>query len=85
MATAKEPIEHKDKLGRSINVGDCVAYPTMNSLEIGVVKKLNPKMIKVCKVPNKSRRPTDGKNKYPHDMVKLDGPEITMWLLKNGN
>jgi hypothetical protein len=83
-AVVKAPIEHKDKLGRSINVGDCVAYPTSNSLEIGVVKKLNPKMVKVAKVPNKSRWGSEH-NKYPHDMVKLDGPEITMWLLKNGS
>ena len=43
----KEPIEHKDKLGRLLKVGDCVAYPSSNSLMIGIVKKLNPKMVGV--------------------------------------
>lgn len=80
--TTKPPIEHKDKLGRNLAVGDCVCFPDSNTLYVGVVKKLNPKMVKVLKVPSGWR--SDGQNKYPSDLVKLDGPEITMWLLKNG-
>ena len=47
---AKEIPEHKDKLGRLLKVGDCVAYPDSNSLVVGVVKKLNPKMIGVSRI-----------------------------------
>lgn len=72
--------EHRDRLGRLLNVGDCVAYPSHNSLGIGTVKKLNPKMVKV--VPVGSNYRSNGSNKYPQDMVLLDGPEVTMYLLK---
>jgi len=41
----KAPIEHRDKLGRLLKVGDCVAYPDSNSLSVGIVKKLNPKLV----------------------------------------
>jgi hypothetical protein len=79
----KEPVEHRDRIGRVIKVGDCVAYPSSNNLHIGMVKKLNPKMVGVAKV-SKERRPGYGNhNKYPSDIVVLDGPEVVMYLLKN--
>lgn len=75
---AKVP-EHKDKLGRPLEVGDCVAYPGGNNiLKIGLIEKLNPKMIKV-----KEFKKSWSANKYPHEAVKLDGPDITMYILKN--
>jgi hypothetical protein len=70
--------EHKDKLGRLLKVGDFVAFPDRNSLEVGVVKKLNPKMIGVGRIKSKYSQ-----NKYPEDIVRLDGPEVSMYLLKN--
>ena len=77
----KEIVEHKDKLGRLLKVGDCVAYPVQNSLVIGVIKKNNPKMVKVAQVP--AQRWGGDSNKYPSDCVKLDGAEVTMYLIKN--
>jgi hypothetical protein len=74
---AKEVPAHKDKLGRLIKIGDCVAYPDSNSLVVGVVKKLNPKMIGVSRIKAKWTQ-----NKYPQDMVLLEGPEVTMYMLK---
>jgi hypothetical protein len=83
MATSpKPPIEHRDRLGRLLKVGDCVAYPSSNTLVIGTIKKLNPKMIGVNKVGVKGRGPS---NKYPSDLVLLDGPEVTMYLIKNSS
>ena len=77
----KKPVpEHRDKLGRLLKVGDCVAYPSSNSLAIGTIKKLNPKMVKVAKLGSKFK--SDGNNKYPTDLVLLDGPEVSMYLLK---
>ncbi len=76
---AKEIPEHKDKLGRLLKVGDCVAYPSSNSLSIGVVKKINPKMIGVAGLGRRA----SAKNKYPNDCVLLDGPEVSIYLLKN--
>lgn len=76
----KEEIAHKDKLGRPLTVGDCVVYPDFNSLGIGTIKKLNPKMVRVVPVGTKYR--SNGSNKYPQDVVIVDGPEVTMYLLQ---
>lgn len=71
-------IQHKDKLGRDIAVGDVVAVADHNSLMIAQVTKLNPKMVKVCKVPSKTGHE---QNKYPSDMVVVPGADVTMYLL----
>lgn len=76
---AKEAPEHRDKLGRLLKVGDCVAYPGGNTLLIGTIKKLNPKMVGVARVGKTHWGPS---NKYPSDLVLLDGPEVTMYLIK---
>lgn len=75
---AKEIPEHKDILGRVLAVGDHVAYPDTNNLRLGRIDKLNPKMVRVTTGRNWS--PTV--NKYPIDIVKLDGPDLVMYLLK---
>ena len=80
---AKEEIVHKDRLGRELKVGDCVAYPSGNSLIIGVIKKINPKMVGVSALGKKNSWGS-AKNKYPMDCVRLDGPEVTMYLLRGG-
>lgn len=73
--------EHTDKLGQPIKLNDCVAYPDGNSLNIGRVVKLNPKMIGVEEVG--SKRWQHKGNKYPQDMVVIDQAAVTMFLLKN--
>lgn len=70
--------EHKDILGNPINVDDTVVYPNHNSLKIATVKKLNPKMINVVAVGKKY---VD--RKYPVDLLVVDDPKITMYILKN--
>lgn len=74
----KEIPEHKDKLGRPLKVGSFVAFPDRNSLEVGIVKKLNPKMVGIGRLKSKWTQ-----NKYPADLVMLEGPEVSMYLLKN--
>jgi len=74
--------EHRDKLGKLLEVGDAVCYPCQNSLELGTVKKLNPKMVKVFEAGRSNSKWYNGSNKYPQDLVKIDGPEVTMYLLK---
>jgi hypothetical protein len=78
----KEPIEHRDKLGTVLAVGDCVTYPHQNSLQIGLIKKLAEKMIRVYPLDK-------GENfivlKYPSDIVRLNGPDISMYILKNSH
>ena len=74
--------EHKDKLGRVLAVGDAVCYPDRNSLEFGTVKKLNPKMVTVWEAGIRSGSWYTGSRKYPQDLVKVDGPEVSMYLLR---
>jgi len=76
----KAPIEHRDKLGRLLKIGDCVAYPGSNTLMIGIIKKFNPKMVGLAMI---GKHPWGPSNKYPSDIVLLDGPEVTMYLIKN--
>ena len=45
-------------------------------------KKGNPKMVKVWEL-GKHNKWYKGNNKYPSDCVLLEGPEVTMYLLKN--
>ena len=81
----KAPIEHKDKFGRVLKVGDAVVYPQHNSLIVGTIKKLNNIMVGVMEIGAKPgwRGLTSNTNKYPSDLVVIDGPEVTMYILKN--
>jgi hypothetical protein len=74
----KEIPVHKDILGNIITVGATVVYPDRNSLSIAVVEKLNPKMINVTAV-----RRTYLDRKYPSDLLVVDDPKITLYMLKN--
>lgn len=73
-------IEHKDILGNTIGVDDTVVYPSHNNLKIATVKKLNPKMINVVAVGSKSPD-----RKYPSDLLVVEDPKITMYMLKHNN
>ena len=75
----KEIPAHCDLLGRIINVGDCVAMPMGNSLQIAKVTKLNPKMVQVSRIGTRYSSTT---NKYPSDLVILDSQDVTMFILK---
>lgn len=72
-------IEHKDRLSRPLKLGDCIAVAHRNGLMIATIKKINPKMIKVVEVGTRS---SWGHNKYPNECVLLEGPDVTMYLLK---
>lgn len=74
-------VEHVDCLGRKLKIGDCVAFSYSNHLCIGIIGKLNPKMVKVKELGKKSNW-TGSYNKFPQDVVILEGPDITMFLLK---
>jgi hypothetical protein len=79
---SKAEIVHKDKLGRVLAIGDAVCYPDRNSLELGTVKKLNAKMITVWEVGYGNSSWYTGSRKYPRDLIKVEGPEVTIYLLK---
>ena len=67
---------HKDILGNTIKVDDTVVYPSHNSLKIATVKKINPKMINVVAVGR-----TYPDIKYPSDLLVVDDPKITLYML----
>jgi hypothetical protein len=73
----KTPIEHQDLFGQPLEVGDCVVYPRSNSMYVGTVAKINPKMVGVKGIERWSNC-----NKYPQELVKVSGAEVTMYLLK---
>jgi hypothetical protein len=69
---------HKDILGNVINDGDSIVYPDHNRMKVGSVKKSTPKMVMVQAV---GRTYTD--RKYPHEVLVVDDPKISMYILKN--
>lgn len=75
----KELPQHKDKLGRDLATGDAVCFPSGNTLWIGLVEKINPKMIKVKNVG----RGKWSANKYPSDLVKIEGSDVTFYVLQH--
>ena len=74
----KPPVQHSDLFGQHLEIGDCVVYPRSNSMNVGTVAKLNPKMVGVKGVGNR----WGDCNKYPQELVKVTGSEVTMYLLK---
>lgn len=75
-------IEHKDKFGKILAVGDYVVFPQRNSLELGKIIKLNKIMIKVLKVPVIGKSGCEY-NKYSRDTCHVQGSDATFYLLKN--
>lgn len=79
-ASHNEP-QHVDKIGRELSVGDCVAYVDDNKLLIGTITRLNPKMILITEVGAKGFW-ARGVNRYPEDTIKLESPDLTIYILK---
>ncbi len=71
-------VSHKDILGNIIKIGDTVVFPSRNELRIAIVKKLNPKMVNVIAVGR-----TWPDRKYPTDLLVIDDPKITLYMMKN--
>lgn len=69
---------HKDVLGNEIKNGDNVVYPHHNRLKIGSVKKSTPKMVTVIPV---GKQYWD--RKYPHEVLVINDPKISFYILKN--
>ena len=71
-------ILHRDILGNNIKVGDTVVYPNQNNLKIATVKKINHKMISVVAIGSSWLV-----RKYPADLLVVDDPKITLYMLKH--
>lgn len=81
----KETIEHRDRLGKLIEIGDFVVAANFNRLSVGIVNKLNSKMIQYKVVSNEKYFHGRKVNKYPDDVVVVKGPEVSAYLLKNSS
>lgn len=75
-------IEHKDKLDRFLKIGDCVAFSYNSQLCVGIIDKLNPKMVRIKELMRKTNW-TGSYNRYPFDVVLLEGPDVLFYILKN--
>ena len=79
----KEIPVHRDKLGRKIELEYFVCYPNGNSLDIGKVIRITPKMVLVSRIPDKLRKWGGESRKYPTDLVLVEGKDVTMYILRN--
>ena len=79
MSTVKEQVTHYDCVGNSLKIGDCIAVAHHNELLVAVIKKMNPKMVKVAILKKGYKREY---NKYPEQCALLEGPQVTMFMLK---
>lgn len=79
---AKEPINHSDKIGQAIEVGQIVAYPISGTLlGVGVVEKTHNIMITV-KETSAERTWRSEVKRYPNQVVVINNiPETLMYLL----
>lgn len=76
--------QHFDKLGNKIELNDVVATAHHNGLMIARVIKLNNKMVKVREFRKEPSRWNSGEyNKYSSEMVRIPGPDATLYILKN--
>ncbi len=74
-----EQVVHVDCLSRPLKEGDCVAVAHRNQLMIAVVKKLHNKMITVGTLGTYNGT----YKKYASECALLEGPEVSMFILKN--
>ena len=78
--------EHKDYLGRELEVGDCVVYSVRNLFQLGRIVKFGEKQIRVVgyDYARKNWRTGEARGdlKYPTHCLKVDGEEVTLYLLK---
>lgn len=76
------PEFHLDIFGRKIFPGDCVVSQSWGQqLGIFTATRLTQKMVKLRNIKSKNLR--SEQQRYPHDCVKVDGPEVTFYILKH--
>ena len=79
-------MEHKVYLGRQLEVGDSVIFviPNGRELQLGRVTKLTNKNVRVAYRVDKGyyKGQESSAVRPPKDVVKVDGPDLTMFLLK---
>lgn len=77
--------EHRDHLGRIIKIGDFVVTVHNNNLSVGTVCRLHPKMIQYQTISDYHFWNNRKINQYPKDVVVIEGPEVSMFILKHSS
>jgi hypothetical protein len=72
----------EDFLKRKLNIGDSVIFipPYSKTMTLGRVVAFSPKMVRV--VYHGWRNEEHESSRYPKELVRVDGPDLTMYLLK---
>ena len=85
----KEPVIHQDYFGRELRVGDFVVFYSWKTFQVGQIQKSTPKRVLVIGFDRALESyQTDEKvpfRKYGHECLKVDGQEVTMYLLKKSH
>ena len=77
---------HYDLFGKEVTVGSFVAAElnTYRKMELCVVDKINPKMVRLRSIHANCYGRYYTANKYPNEMVLIENQDdITMYILKN--
>jgi hypothetical protein len=90
MGKQKPEVTHADLIDRPLAVGDIVAarVPGALELKLATVIKLTKKQVKIEFADSHHWRSANGRREGyvdPRDTVKLDGPDLAMYLLKNSS
>lgn len=85
---AKELPKHHDLMGKEIHPGGFVVSELSNyrKLELCVVDKINPKMIRLRSIQANKYGRYYTANKYPAEMMIVDNEDdVTMYILRNSS
>lgn len=80
----KDQIEFRDLVGVEIKEGDCVAYMFHNMLQLGIVDRFTPRMVRVKRIISNGFRRASRLVK-PNECLVVASPEITLYILKHMN
>lgn len=68
----------QDKLGNPLELNMYVAFAANNSLHLGQVSKITPKMIRVSSIKN-----SNSWLRYANDVVIIENARMTYYILQN--
>lgn len=85
----KPAIQHQDYFGRDLAVDDCVVFASYNLFQVGRIKSVTSKMVRVVgyDYTRKNWRTGEAKGtlKYPHEVLRVDPKEAMIYVLKKSS
>jgi len=80
-----ETTAQRDYFGRELVAGDHVVFSVRNLFQVGRIRAVTPKMVRVVGYDNANRDwqgEAKGNLKYGHEVLKVDEQEVIMYLLR---